>query len=1149
MHPIMGGNTHRTRSLLMGTTLLAGIAAFVAPTAALAQAGGGMEVVTVTGYRASLEDATNAKRASVNFTDTVFAEDIGKFPDTNVAEALNRIPGVTISREIDGEGVNVSIRGLGTNFTKILLNNAAVAVASTGATDSSNNNREVDLNMFPAELFTQLQVSKTPSADQLEGGAAGTVNMRSARPFDNEGLHFSYNVQGQDQTQDGAIGKRGTLVVSDTDGPFGLLIGLSGVQNNVLVKGWEDGNGGWVPPNLSAADCGTGNTCNQIGGATVPIAATVPAGVSIGIPAGYTLAPGWTAAAGNNFPTNYPVNAGMLYALNPGLGTTQNQAMTMLSNALLPRLGRSMFEEGTRDRYNAVLSAEYRPTDSLHFYFDFIFGRTFNNLNRSDIDIGLRNGAGAQPMIPIGTTINAASHAFIGGNNGGVVSGTTLADAQFFLEARPYMEKGDFVSLNPGASWEVTDLFHIDAQVNASRSHFFRDSPTVFVTTCTSAPVPTGVTGCAPPTGGVNATFVNSGAGTPPVITSNLDLNNPANYQWSNSILSGNMGRVNLQDERRYTETTGAHLNLKYGGDEMAIKVGGAYDQIFRNITAIDASQEWQNAICGDNPSVYIPGTAYSPACQGIVSANPNSLEPTSVAHPAWAGQGGVGSQPAGTLPVYPTWLGLGTHYTASMPATFTYQGSLVPQSALASYLKPGPTGFVTVNYNAIKAASNYYAFDQAAIKAMQGIGVPGTTATWPYSTSSNLGSTSGSFDERDWGLYANLDGQLHPGSRTLKYDIGLRWVETHQTIYSPTQVTAITATNATINSNGTYPAIYQTDGALYPAEYTFPGVKHTYQAFLPSFTLVYEVADDFLVRGSLSRTMTRPNPGQMISVLNFSDVQASSASVGNPGLKPFFSNNIDLGAEYYTGGEGYYGAAVFRKSIAGYNSSQVLTEPLSYLSQFGVTWTSLTTGQQAILTSDGCSDVPTCTHPITVTTQVNAPGLLTINGMEFDAVQPLDFLLADYGLKGFGLTGNVTILDANSSGTAPVHPTGVAPLSYNMTGYYENNGVMFRASYVWNARSYISGTNQQSVCLPPGSAPNCQNGAYLFAAPYGQMDASASLKLSTVFGQIPSDPELTFDLQNLFNAKQVTYDQFPSAVHSYYIKGQTFLLGLRGSW
>jgi len=103
--------------------------------------------IVVTGYRASLESSANAKRDSIGFTDSVFAEDIGKFPDTNIAESLNRIPGVTITREISGDGLNVAIRGLGTNFTRVLLNNAPIAIASTGRTDSQNTNREVDLDL------------------------------------------------------------------------------------------------------------------------------------------------------------------------------------------------------------------------------------------------------------------------------------------------------------------------------------------------------------------------------------------------------------------------------------------------------------------------------------------------------------------------------------------------------------------------------------------------------------------------------------------------------------------------------------------------------------------------------------------------------------------------------------------------------------------------------------------------------------------------------------------------------------------------------------------------------------------------------------------------------------------------------------------
>ncbi len=167
-----------------------------------------LEEVVVTGIRASLESATEAKKESTGFTDSIFAEDIGKFPDTNIAESFNRIPGITISREISGEGLNIAIRGLGANFTRVLLNNAPVAVASTGRTDSPNTNREVDLDLFPTELFTQLTVRKSASAAMLEGGAAGTVDMRSARPFDNGGGHARYlRVAGDQEHQRGSVGR------------------------------------------------------------------------------------------------------------------------------------------------------------------------------------------------------------------------------------------------------------------------------------------------------------------------------------------------------------------------------------------------------------------------------------------------------------------------------------------------------------------------------------------------------------------------------------------------------------------------------------------------------------------------------------------------------------------------------------------------------------------------------------------------------------------------------------------------------------------------------------------------------------------------------------------------------------------------------
>ena len=127
--------TNGIRPTLLGSACLlstfAGTAgAQQAPTPSQAASNAPLEEVVVTGIRASLQSATDAKKESTGFTDSIFAEDIGKFPDTNIAESFNRVPGITIARETSGEGLNIAIRGLGTNFTKVLLNGAPVAVAA-----------------------------------------------------------------------------------------------------------------------------------------------------------------------------------------------------------------------------------------------------------------------------------------------------------------------------------------------------------------------------------------------------------------------------------------------------------------------------------------------------------------------------------------------------------------------------------------------------------------------------------------------------------------------------------------------------------------------------------------------------------------------------------------------------------------------------------------------------------------------------------------------------------------------------------------------------------------------------------------------------------------------------------------------------------
>jgi TonB-dependent receptor len=143
------------------------------------------ESVVVTGYRASLESALNAKREDNGIVDVIKAEDIAKFPDTNLAESLQRVPGIVIDRDA-GEGRNITVRGLGLDFTRVRINGIE-ALATTGGTDSSggnNRSRGFDFNVFASELFNSITVRKSSSADVDEGSLGATVDLQTSHPFD-----------------------------------------------------------------------------------------------------------------------------------------------------------------------------------------------------------------------------------------------------------------------------------------------------------------------------------------------------------------------------------------------------------------------------------------------------------------------------------------------------------------------------------------------------------------------------------------------------------------------------------------------------------------------------------------------------------------------------------------------------------------------------------------------------------------------------------------------------------------------------------------------------------------------------------------------------------------------------------------------------
>jgi len=186
----MNNTAHKFNKLQFNKTKLAtglslALSAAILSPAAIAQAAdeSSVEVIQVTGIRASIQEAMGIKRDSKGIVDAISAEDIGKFPDTNLAESLQRITGVSIDRS-NGEGSKVTVRGLGPDFNMVTLNGRTMPAASLPGGGGTPNSRAFDFADLASESVRSVSVYKTGKASIASGGIGATIDIRTARPFD-----------------------------------------------------------------------------------------------------------------------------------------------------------------------------------------------------------------------------------------------------------------------------------------------------------------------------------------------------------------------------------------------------------------------------------------------------------------------------------------------------------------------------------------------------------------------------------------------------------------------------------------------------------------------------------------------------------------------------------------------------------------------------------------------------------------------------------------------------------------------------------------------------------------------------------------------------------------------------------------------------
>lgn len=293
------------------------------------------DVIVVTGFRESLAAAIEAKREENAIVDVITAEDIADFPDLNLAESLQRVPGVQIDRD-GGEGRTINVRGLSSDFVRVRLNGLE-ALATTGGRDGrQNRNRAFDFNVFASELFNSIKVSKSQSAETEEGSLGATVDLTTARPFDYDGFTLAGGAQVSYNDLAENYDPRYTFLVSDRflDGQLGVLFSLAYSTRNTIEEGSSSGrfripsaDGCTTPPPNTGTATGA-SRCYQ----TVVGPITTPNGTLTGAAA---------AAAANN-------------AAHPRI----------------PRYGRISYD---RERLGSTFSVQYQPFESTTFGYDLLY--------------------------------------------------------------------------------------------------------------------------------------------------------------------------------------------------------------------------------------------------------------------------------------------------------------------------------------------------------------------------------------------------------------------------------------------------------------------------------------------------------------------------------------------------------------------------------------------------------------------------------------------------------------------------------------------------------------------------------------------------------------------------------------------------------
>jgi len=371
--------------------------------------------IVVTGIKASLKQAMDIKRDSAGVVDAINAEDMGKFPDTNLAESLQRITGVSIDRS-NGEGSKITVRGFGPDYNMVTLNGRTMPSGSAyggssgaDASTTGGNSRAFDFSNLASESISGVEVYKTGKANVAAGGIGATVNIKTARPLDTSGFKASIggkavadttNRTGSDVTPEVS----GLVSWSDDESKFGVS----------LTASYAERDSGY-----------TGATVNDWSVDT------------------------WLGADNNtlwNIKANDPA-----FKNAPAVGQLYSR----------PNDVRYSFADQQRERTNAQLTLQYRPIENLTATLDYTYAQKDQSEHRGEVTTWLQRGAYTTLVEFDNSTIKTPK--FISENYGAVGA---AFDTGFSQQYREQQDKLESTGLN--LDWAVNDQLTVTLDAHHS---------------------------------------------------------------------------------------------------------------------------------------------------------------------------------------------------------------------------------------------------------------------------------------------------------------------------------------------------------------------------------------------------------------------------------------------------------------------------------------------------------------------------------------------------------------------------------------------------------------------------------------------------------------------------------------------------------